>query len=306
MNYTESQTEKYFHLVTSDLREKARWQEVRSTMEQSLCLRSSRVARARAAVRQPARLPSWAAAWRSWLGTLKIYLWAPTDLPCPPPCWTSTLPSGCRAPSLASEVSHPWPLTGAPALCAGTRTARTRAVPLLSTMLTWRGSGYRRAIWSCWRLTSWPASPPPRRCPRPPSRPPPPWGRGGPTSVTGWTGEITAGRDTATQRSSWFTWRLTPTSPPRTQAMRGCCGEVPASCCPVLSPCRPTDILPTKDQGRRPSLPPSPPSPPSLPLPWAASPPPSPPASPTRPRSTPSTGPGCELWGPVKRLLREG
>ena len=281
--------------ITSDLPSVAVWWQLKSTMEQSRSLRSSRAARAPAAARRPARLPSWAAAWRSWPATLKTYLWAPSDPPCPPPWWTSTRPSGCRAPSPAWAVTPPWPLTPGRGLCAGTRTARTRAVPLLSTTPTWPGSASRPATWSCWRLTSWPASQPRPPCPPPPSQPRPRWGRAGPTSATGWTGGITVGRGTAMQRSCWSTWRLTPTSPPRTPpATRGCWGgRRPASCCPVLSPCRPTDILPTKDQARRPSLPPSPPWPPSLPPPWAASPPPSPPASPTRPRSTPSTEPDC-------------
>ena len=63
---------------------------------------------------------------------------------------------------------------------------------------------------------------------------------------------------------------------------------------PATLPCRPTDILRTKDPGRLPSLPPSPPWPPCPRLPWAASRPPSPPASPTRPRCTPCTEPDCE------------
>ena len=161
------QTEKYLQVVPSDRREKARWQI--STMQQSRCPRSSRTARARAAARRPAQLPSWAAAWRSWPVTLKIYLWAPSDLPCPPPCWTSTRPSGCPAASpawVATQLTRAWPLTGARGQCAGTRTVRTPAVPLLSTMLTWRGWGYRPATWSFW--------PPSPRLPWAASRPPSP------------------------------------------------------------------------------------------------------------------------------------
>lgn len=141
-----------------------------------------------AALTRPAPHPSWAAGWRSSRGTPRTSPWAPSAR-AQPLSLTSTPPSVCRAPSPASRATRATP-PGPGARCVVTRTARTPRVPPSCITPTWPppGCGCPRAISSCSRLTSWPASEPrgpgrvlrglcrpPPPSPPPPCQPPPPW-----------------------------------------------------------------------------------------------------------------------------------
>ena len=152
----------------------------------------------------------WAAAWRSSLATQKTCLWAPIDLLCQVPSTLTTRRSGFPAsavPCLASLRLAPWL-----AVCAATRTARTRTAPRRCTTPTWRGWAPRAevcrpATWSWWRRTRWPPLvsgalalllPPSPRA----SRPQRPSGQAARTSATGWTAATTAASGTPPPRSS--------------------------------------------------------------------------------------------------------